>query len=67
VQAGWGKREAALLRSLDKHRRNDGYYDCILPGSGGEDSAFQAHVLKYKYGMHPVTVTWPPIPYTDYG
>ena len=63
----WGKREEELLRLLDKHRRNDGYYDCIVPGSGGKDSAFQSHVLKYKYGMHPLTVTWPPIMYTDYG
>jgi N-acetyl sugar amidotransferase len=63
----WGKREEELLRLLDKYRRNDGYYDCIVPGSGGKDSAFQSHVLKYKYGMHPLTVTWPPILYTDYG
>jgi N-acetyl sugar amidotransferase len=63
----WGKREAELLQLLDKYRRNDGYYDCIVPGSGGKDSAFQSHVLKYKYGMHPLTVTWPPIMYTDYG
>ena len=32
-----------------------------------EDSAFQAHVLKYKYGMNPLTITWPPILYTEYG
>jgi len=23
--------------------------------------------LKYKYGMNPLTVTWPPVLYTDYG
>ena len=63
----WQSREEELLRLLDKHRRNDGHYDCIVPGSGGKDSAFQAHVLKYKYDMHPLTVTWPPILYTDYG
>lgn len=63
----WKKREEELLRLLEKYRRNDGYYDCIVPGSGGKDSAFQSHVLKYKYGMHPLTVTWPPILYTDYG
>ncbi len=63
----WNKREEELLKLLDKYRRNDGYYDCIVPGSGGKDSAFQAHILKYKYGMHPLTVTWPPILYTDYG
>lgn len=63
----WKKREDELLQLLDKHRRNDGYYDCLVPGSGGKDSAYQAHVLKYKYGMNPLTVTWPPILYTDYG
>ncbi len=63
----WVKREEELIKLLDKHRRNDGHYDCIVPGSGGKDSAFQAHVLKYKYGMHPLTITWPPILYTDYG
>ena len=63
----WKSREEELLRLLEMYRRNDGYYDCIVPGSGGKDSAFQSHVLKYKYGMHPLTVTWPPILYTDYG
>lgn len=63
----WQDREEQLLRLLDKYRRNDGQYDCIVPGSGGKDSGFQAHVLKYKYGMHPLTVTWPPILYTEYG
>jgi N-acetyl sugar amidotransferase len=63
----WEKREQELLKLLDKHRRSDGYYDCLVPGSGGKDSAFQAHILKYKYGMNPLTYTWPPILYTDYG
>ena len=63
----WGMREEELINLLDKHRKNDGSYDCLVPGSGGKDSAYQAHVLKYKYGMNPLTVTWPPILYTDYG
>lgn len=63
----WVKREDELLRLLDKHRRNDGYYDCLIPGSGGKDSAYQSHILKTKYGMNPLTITWPPILYTDYG
>jgi N-acetyl sugar amidotransferase len=63
----WGMRESELIELLDKHRKNDGSYDCIVPGSGGKDSAYQAHVLKYKYGMNPLTITWPPILYTDYG
>lgn len=66
-QINWNQREAELIRLLDRYRRNDGYYDCVVPGSGGKDSAYAAHVLKYKYGMHPLTVTWPPILYTDIG
>lgn len=63
----WKNREEQLIKLLDKHRKNDGSYDCLVPGSGGKDSAYQAHVLKYKYGMNPLTITWPPILYTDYG
>ena len=63
----WAARERELLALLDQHRRADGNYDCIVPGSGGKDSAYAAHVLKYTYGMHPLTVTWPPILYTDIG
>ena len=63
----WEKRHEELLRLLDSYRRNDGTYDCLVPGSGGKDSVYQAHILKYKYGMHPLTCTWPPTLYTDYG
>ena len=63
----WEKREEELYELLDKYRSKDGSYDCIVPGSGGKDSAFQAHILKYKYGMNPLTITWPPILYTEYG
>lgn len=63
----WADREEQLLKLLDKYRKKDGSYDCLIPGSGGKDSIFQAHILKYKYGMNPLTTTWPPIKYTDYG
>lgn len=63
----WEEREAQLVALLNKHRRNDGLYDVIVPGSGGKDSIFVAHTLKYKYNMHPLTVTWAPHMYTDIG
>jgi len=63
----WDQRERELLELLDRHRRSDGRYDCLVPGSGGKDSAYQSHILKDKYGMNPLTCTWPPILYTDYG
>ena len=52
---------------MEKHRKKNGEYDCLVPGSGGKDSAYQAHILKYKYKMNPLVITWPPIMYTDYG
>ena len=63
----WADRERRLLQLLDAHRRQDGGYDCIVPGSGGKDSCLAAHILKDRYGMHPLTVTWPPLLYTDIG
>ena len=63
----WKERERELCELLDKHRRKDGYWDVIVPSSGGKDSAFVAHQLKHKYGMTPLTVTWTPLVYTDIG
>ena len=63
----WDLREKELNELLSKYRKNDGGYDCLVPGSGGKDSAYQAHILKTKYKMNPLTVTWPPILYTEYG
>lgn len=63
----WEDREKQLIELCNKHRRTDGRYDCIVPGSGGKDSVFTAHILKYKYGMNPLTVTWAPHMYTPWG
>ena len=62
-----GKLEKELQKLCDKYRGNGTEYDCIIPGSGGKDSAFTAHILKYKYGLNPLTVTWAPHKYTDIG
>ena len=63
----WEKREKDLSKLLEKYRSKDGSCDCVVPGSGGKDSVYASHILKYKYNMNPLTVTWPPILYTDYG
>ncbi len=63
----WSIRERELIDLCDKHRRKDGRFDVIVPSSGGKDSAYVAHMLKYKYGMHPLTATWSPNVYTDIG
>lgn len=66
-EINWTERENQLVALCNKYRRYDGAYDCLIPGSGGKDSFFTAHILKYKYGMHPLTVTWAPHLYTDWG
>ena len=63
----WQLREKELQDLCDKHRRSDGSYDVVVPCSGGKDGSFTAHMLKYKYKMNPLTVTWAPYIYTDIG
>lgn len=63
----WDERERELVDLCDRHRRSDGHYDCLAPGSGGKDSFYASWVLKYKYGMHPLTITWAPHMYTPWG
>ena len=63
----WDEREKELIDLCDKYRKHDGSFDCVVPSSGGKDSAWVAHELKVKYNMHPLTVTWSPLKYTDIG
>lgn len=67
AQVDWQAREDQLRALCDRYRRHDGGYDCLVPGSGGKDSFFAAHKLKYVYGMNPLTVTWAPHIYTPWG
>ena len=56
----WGKRENELNELLKNYRSKNGSYDCIVPGSGGKDSVWQAHILKTKYKMKKplLLLTW---------
>ena len=63
----WNQREAELTALCDRYRRNDGRFDVLVPSSGGKDSSYTSHILKTKYKMHPLTVTWAPHWYTDIG
>ena len=59
----WEGRNQELIRLLDKHRRSDGRFDCIVPVSGGKDGSYVSYNLKYKYGMNPLCLTvTPPLP-----
>lgn len=63
----WKRREDELVALLDRHRSKDGSFDVVVPGSGGKDSAFVAHQLKTRYGMHPLSCTWAPFEYIPIG
>lgn len=63
----WDAREEELRELCERYRSKSGAFDCIVPGSGGKDSFYAAHILKAKFGMHPLTVTWAPHVYTDWG
>ena len=63
----WKEREFLLKQLCDKYRSRNNSYDIIIPGSGGKDSVFTSHILKYKYKMNPLTITWAPHLYTNIG
>ena len=63
----WAARDLELRALCDRYRKHDGSYDCVVPGSGGKDSFYAAYKLKHEYGMNPLTVTWAPHIYTDWG
>jgi len=63
----WSERNTELLKLLDKHRKNNGEYDVIVPCSGGKDGSYVAHQLKYVYNMNPICVTSSPLSQTAIG
>jgi N-acetyl sugar amidotransferase len=67
LEISWTDREAELWDLCDRFRKSDGSFDVLVPSSGGKDSVYVAHVLKEKYRMHPLTMTWSPHVYTSIG
>ena len=63
----WKKREKELVEILDELRSSDGSYDCIVPWSGGKDSSYVAYVLKFKYKMNTILVTFSPLIMNEVG
>lgn len=53
----WRKRKTELDKVLKRHRRVDGFFDCLVPVSGGKDGSYVAHQLKHKHGMKPLCLT----------
>lgn len=53
----WQGRKKELKALCDKYRREDGYYDCAIPVSGGKDSHFLVYTIKVEMGMNPLLIT----------
>ena len=56
----WDLRKNEFLELLKHYKSKDGYWDCIVPWSGGKDSSSIAHKLKFEFGMNPLLVTFSP-------
>ena len=56
----WSVRRAELERLLDRFRRTDGGFDCVVPVSGGKDGSYVSYQLKHVHGMNPLAVTVTP-------
>jgi N-acetyl sugar amidotransferase len=52
----WDARLLELDRVLNQHRSKNGYWDCVVPVSGGKDSTYQV-IRVLELGMTPLCVT----------
>lgn len=62
LEVDWDERWAMLEKILDEAKRmareRGNSHDCIIPVSGGKDSHYQTWLLKEKFGMNPLLVTF---------
>jgi N-acetyl sugar amidotransferase len=58
----WPARSEALKELLAEYsgrqRAKGNPYDCIIPVSGGKDSTYQVWLMREKYGLNPLLVTY---------
>lgn len=54
----WVAQKEKLTGIANRHRRTDGSWDCIVPFSGGKDSAFTVYYVVEELGLEPLLVTF---------
>ena len=57
MKINWKEKRVQFEKILDRYR-SENNYDCIVPVSGGKDSAYQMHMLKHEFNMNPLAVTY---------
>lgn len=50
--------ELMLDEARETAKKRGNAHDCIIPVGGGKDSSFQTWLMKKKYGMNPLLVTY---------
>ena len=64
----WGKRAFNFDEIIHDFKKNaNGWYDCIIPVSGGKDSTWQVYAMKKIHGMNPLAVTFDQFDQTETG
>ena len=62
LEIDWEERQGYLEKILyeakETARKNGSCHDCIIPVSGGKDSHYQVWLMKHKYNMNPLLVTF---------
>ena len=62
LEIDWSERKEIFEQIVDEARRMarklGNAHDCIIPVSGGKDSHYQVWLLKEKYGLNPLLVTF---------
>lgn len=62
LEIDWNERKEIFEQIVEEARRMarklGNSHDCIIPVSGGKDSHYQVWLLKKKYGLNPLLVTF---------
>ena len=71
TKAQYDERKERLSEIIDKAKKlrdiHKQKYDCIVSVSGGKDSYYQTHFIKYELGLNPLLVTYNGNNYTEIG
>lgn len=53
----WQERQKQFLEVVDRIKKTNSKWDCVIPVSGGKDSTWQV-IKALEYGLRPLCVTW---------
>jgi len=57
----WNQKRSKLADLCDVYRRTDGWFDVIVPCSGGKDGSYVAWNIKHNFHMNPLCITCRPL------